>query len=275
MTAPLEFAQCYIEHGLSVHPLCGNKHQCTSSGKIPVDLSTGQHLASWQSHSMPSAEDIGQWRKSQVYDRANIGCLTGLVSGIIAIDLDGEEGVKMLFELAGDEKVTLSWHYLTGNGERLLYQYDPRVRNKTIKRESAVAHNQIDILTDGRQIVLPPSLHSNGRRYEWTRGSEPWNLPLAPAPQFIVDLTSEPARKPFECVDQSIYLDGAREGTRNKFMTSEIGWLMNRMRPGDDLRHIWMWVEAFNEMHMLPPIPEKELATVFRSITRREVRKGV
>ncbi len=170
MQAPnmLAAAFAYIEANLPVFPLhyptgngacsCGNP--CEKIGKHPMtphglkdattDPSTVQNW--WTKHPL-----------------ANIGMPTGSVSGLVVVDIDerhgGSESLKALEQRIGTLPSTLTSR--TGAGFHCFFKYP----GFTVKNGVAVLGPGIDIRGDGGYVVVPPSLHANGRRYEWTKGT--------------------------------------------------------------------------------------------------------
>jgi hypothetical protein len=46
--------------------------------------------------------------------------------------------------------------------------------------------------------------------------------------------------------------------------------LINRAKPADRAELLFSIVSDYNELHIEPPLPEKEVITIFRSIFRRD-----
>ena len=109
-----------VEFGLPIIPICSHDHQgaspqhiqrCKCPGKTPM-------IKGWQDHNMTSIVDIQSWDKS--FKHWNVGLPLGDASGYCGIDVDGDEGVKLLQEMSkGDLPST--WEFSTGAGHRLLY----------------------------------------------------------------------------------------------------------------------------------------------------------
>lgn len=99
------------------------------------------------------------WRQ---HPDANIGVVTGRISGIVVVDIDGPEGEAALAEF-GPLPATPTAR--TGRGRHLYYSYPP---DRTIRRHIRVRPG-LDVLGDGGYVVAPPSIHpETGRRYRWT-----------------------------------------------------------------------------------------------------------
>jgi len=117
-----------------------------------------------------------------------IGIVTGHVSGIFVLDFDGEEGQSLLNRLErehGASPPTVS-ALTPGGGIHLLFQH-PGIPVATRKH----ALPGLDIRGDGGFVVVHPSMHKNGRRYEWDADAHPEDVGIAAAPQWVIDLVSQ------------------------------------------------------------------------------------
>lgn len=175
---PLEAAAEYAALGLAVLPLCGPRHGCRHPGKVPVDLRTDRHLEGWQTRGVPTPEEVETWLSLPLGRRANLGCVMGRASGVVGVDVDGPEGEEGLRELSGGH-LPDTWEYQTRPGRRRLIYALP----EGVRIPSTRPRPKLEILSDGAQAVLPPSLHPLGHRYTWVPGRDPWTFgPPAPAP---------------------------------------------------------------------------------------------
>ncbi len=164
----LKFALKYLNQGLSVIPL-------RQEGKEP--------LIDWKEYQsrLPSEEEIRSWWAK--WPAANIGVVTGSISNLLVVDADGVEGINNLLKLGLASKVTS----LSGKGKHLWFKNDPTIRNSA----SQLAKG-LDIRAEGGYIVVPPSVHPNGRRYRWIQPLIPIrNLPLLPTHFVRVGTVSE------------------------------------------------------------------------------------
>jgi hypothetical protein len=130
------------------------------------------------------------WR---VTDR-NIGIATGAMSGIWILDIDpgGEDHLGRLEAEHG--KLPPTRNVITGSGGRhLWFKY-----TEPMQCSAGRVAPQIDVRGDLGYCVSPPSIHENGRRYEWFTDPA---APVAVAPEWLIALTrkkpliSERARK--------------------------------------------------------------------------------
>jgi hypothetical protein len=130
------------------------------------------------------AEEIVAW-----FDRhpdANVGIVTGKISGIVVIDIDvahgGPASVAELERAHGPLPVTIEAR--TGGGGRHLYYLHP---GRTQGNRAGLRPG-IDVRGDGGCVVAPPSIHPCGRRYAWAEGLAPGEHALAPLPGRLLGL---------------------------------------------------------------------------------------
>ena len=125
------------QRGFVLHPL---------KGKIPVKKE-------WQKLTA-TPDDIGE----HIEAGGNIGAVCGKASNITAIDLDSMLFASEIFNGAKIE--TLCAERTEGRGH-VYFRYNPKL--------PASKHHDlnIEILSDGNNIVLPPSKHPSGDLYHW------------------------------------------------------------------------------------------------------------
>lgn len=149
-------ALAYARAGVPVFPvfgiedgkcLCGKKN-CEHEGKHPV-VKGGFKEATIDS------DQIKQWWEE--YPKSNIG--SPLVEGLFALDFDGKKGKKAFEDLGLEEFETL--RATTGKGFHLYVHAELKAKND--------AMSGLDIRGggEGGYIILPPSRHVSGKRYQW------------------------------------------------------------------------------------------------------------
>jgi hypothetical protein len=120
----LKAALGYLGRGWAALAVCPPDHKdvppfhraaCSKPGKRPLGP-----WKTWQTRLPTLDEVVGQW---ELVPAANVGIALGPVSGLVGVDVDGEEGERILRELSGgDLPRTLT--FTTGRGRRLLYAID-------------------------------------------------------------------------------------------------------------------------------------------------------
>lgn len=120
---------------------------------------------------------------------ANVGVSTGNRSGLWVADLDGAAGRNSLAALeAKHERIENAPEVATGGGGfHVWFAYDARVR------QGARILPGLDARTDGGYVVAPPSIHPNGKPYQWLHGIPP-RPPLPEAPAWLVEVVKRTER---------------------------------------------------------------------------------
>jgi len=163
MNILLNTALMYAASGLSVIPLRPKE-------KTP--------LFPWTEFQkrIATESEIREWFVTT--PNANIGLVTGNISGLAVVDLDGPVGIANGVRMALPSTLTS----LTGEGRHLFYKYREGVCNSASKIAEGV-----DVRGERGYIVAPPSVHPNGKRYQWLGSVLSVNklrpfpdLPLAP-----------------------------------------------------------------------------------------------
>lgn len=166
-------------HGI-VNGRCTCSHdRCTTAGKHPR-IKKWQHAA-----STDPAIIRGWWKK---WPTANIGILTGRESGLVVIDVDPRNDGRL--EQDGDrwrvfsadrfvaELPATRVHRTGGGGWHAFFGYHPDVWSCDLAPG-------VEIKSDGRYVITPPSKHSLGGKYEILV-----DAPLAEMPAPVVLLAS-------------------------------------------------------------------------------------
>lgn len=159
------------------------KNHCDSPGKVPI--------FNWK-----YLQERRQVESLLVHDfkhhpNANVGVVLGPISSLIGIDVDhAARGRELLFVLSrGDLPVTPAFR--TGKGFRLLYSMPADGEVPVNGFVEGPEGARVEVLSQGRQTVMPPSLHANGKRYEWLKGRSCDEQPLAQLPHWARSLKAQ------------------------------------------------------------------------------------
>jgi bifunctional DNA primase/polymerase-like protein/AAA domain-containing protein len=125
---------------------------------IPLRPGEKTPLGTWQEFQKrkATAEEIKKWFLE--VPTANVGIVTGSISALAVIDLDGPSGLANGAALKLNSRLIS----LTGGGKQLFYKWREGICNS----QSEIAE-KIDVRGEGGYVVAPPSLHPNGKRYRW------------------------------------------------------------------------------------------------------------
>ena len=139
----LNYALKYLKLGLSI---------------IPLRPRSKEPLIAWTEFQKrrPAEEEIRSW--FQRWPNANLGIVTGTISGVVVIDLDGPEGIAQAQKLT----LTSAVVSITGNGKHLWYRAPKDIVQNAVKSLPG-----LDVRGEGGYVVVPPSIHESGRRYHF------------------------------------------------------------------------------------------------------------
>jgi hypothetical protein len=171
---------------------------------------------------------------------ANVGVVTGAVSGVVVLDADGPEGLASLKAL---NTPATTWLARTGKG---LHQWFAHPGVAIGNRAGLRPH--LDVRGDGGYVIAPPSLHASGRRYEWLM--PPGRTEPAPLPENVLALLTAPGpATPAAGV-------GIPQGQRNDTLYRLARSLIQRgLSPGA----LHLAVAEQNRTLGRPPLPDREV----------------
>lgn len=186
---------------------------------------------------------------------AGVGVVTGKVSNMVVLDIESDCPYPIEDLL---RRYPTQMYSRTGSGGyHLFYQYPTnvtRVANRVGIFERA------DLRTDGGFIVLPPTIHPSGGRYEWIKRGAPGAFPTA-----LLDLRSQPKVQNDGWITEA--LRGVSEGGRNDACARLAGYFFKKGINSDIVESLLMEWNERND----PPMPVHEVRTTIKSIERSHV----
>ncbi len=152
---------------------------------IPIIYGDKKPAIKWSEYQtkLVTLEQCKEWEGK----RYNVGIVTGAISGVFVLDVDGEAGAATLATLEaqhGSLPETLT--ATSGKGKHYYFPYpdDGRIiRNLAGQSVDGEVLEGLDVRGEGGYIIAPPSLHPNGKHYQWLN-----DLPPATAPDWLLDL---------------------------------------------------------------------------------------
>src|SRR3990170_8888798 len=129
---------------------------------IPVNADKKPAIPEWKPYQTkrPTEDELQEWFNNR--SKNNIAIVTGTISGIVIVDFDTPEAVK----LAKEKGFPLTPLVKTGKGDHAYCKYQEGIRNFQ-KRDDLPG---IDLRGEGGYVVAPPSIHKSGKVYEWVKG---------------------------------------------------------------------------------------------------------
>lgn len=254
-------ALAYARRGWPVFPLwwasfagvcaCREGSDCSSPAKHPL-------ITDCYEEATTNKQQITAWWHR--WPHANIGVATGKPSGFTVLDIDtnhgGDRAFWQLRSKYGTPEPTLV--SLTGGGGRhILWKWHPSHKCQQSIRPG------IDVRSTGGHIVMPPSLHGSGIRYEWHPKGHPRVVKIADPPPWI------------EHILNGVRLTGRRNGSLPKGPIAEGGrnralfrWACRFQRDELSDEELANRVHAMNTTQCKPPLDTKEVEKIIGSALR-------
>ncbi len=230
---------------------------------LPIEPRGKRPLVPWRpfQSGAASTDTVRQWFER--WPDANVGVVTGGISGLVVLDVDtghgGADSLAALEQEHGALPVTLE--AVTGGGGRHLYFRHPG--RPVVNRVGLRAG--LDLRGDGGCVVAPPSGHPSGRRYAWAARRSLDEVPLAPLPHWL-QVAVDSTRKGHPVAHwRSLVRDGVDEGQRNASLASLSGHLLGRDVDPEVVLELLL---AWNRVRCRPPLNDAEVARVVTSIAR-------
>ena len=161
----MDHALRYAARGRHVFPVHWPRDGVCSCGKPDCGKKSAKHplTPNGLTDATTNPEQIRNWWAQWPY--ANIGIVTGKVSGIVVVDVDPEKGgMESWVDLQDIHGRIDTLTSLTGGGGMHLWFQAPA---DELKSTAGTIAPGIDTRAEGGYVVAPPSLHISGQRYAW------------------------------------------------------------------------------------------------------------
>ncbi len=267
-SALLEAALSYASLGWRVIPLHGIVDgKCTCSGKGRCKPGKHPRMDGGYKRGTSAPEQIRKWWSD--WPDANVGVCTGLRSGIVVIDVDGDKGASSLEALEAEHgPLPATTTAVTGRG-RHIYLRIPQGRS--IPSRNGLRPG-IEMKSSGGYVVAPPSMHASGRRYHWD-GDPPESLDDTPvAPDWLCQVANQ---RKARSARRSGGDAGDREFTSGPGLIPDGRRNMTLMSIAGSLRRLGLSEEAIfaallveNEGRCRPPLDRDEVAEIARNVAK-------
>lgn len=222
LTNSVSHALQYAAKGFKVYPVqqphgtgcsCRAGTECESAGKHPHFVLGGLNSATL---------DPDIIRTLFGNSEANVGLLC---DNFFVLDGDGAKGLQELADLTAvhGELPRTPTAATGGGGEHYFFKADPRVTKNLTK----IQGKEIDVRCKGGMVVVAPSLHVSGRRYEWIVSPE--DCDLAVAPEWVIEFVTSSTKKSVSLSEFTVQdndlrtAPGAAEGSRNDQLCRLVG----------------------------------------------------
>lgn len=158
----LRYVTLYLEAGFSILPL---KTKPDTEGEKPAPY------ISWKEKQYIRAtmNEVNEWINK--WGNINIGIVTGRVSSLLVFDCEDEQTYKKLISVLGDFNKDLAdtATVQTGKGYHLYYRIDSNLLIPSRIKYEIFKDVIIDVSAEARYVFAPPSIHINGKQYQWIK----------------------------------------------------------------------------------------------------------
>lgn len=260
----------YERHRFSVVPLhtptqdggcsCGQP-DCDTPGKHP-------RLTSWKEYQRRRAtgQEIERWWTQ--WPDANIGIITGAVSRLVVVDIDGQQGKESLRGNRFPKTPVVT----TGRGLHVYLRHPGfECRNASDKWPDGNTYPGLDFRGDGGLVVAPPSLHVTGKQYAFCEGRSLNDVRLAPLPEWFATMLRNGPGKPATGGEAAEVGCTIPVGRRNATLTSLAGTMR---RVGFTQAAIEAALKTENAARCDPPLSEGEVSGIAASVGKYEPEAG-
>lgn len=113
---------------------------------------------------LPTIEEIESWWADTPW--ANIGLITGRLSGVVVFDCDSEDALEHI-KNKGIQTTPVAQS--SEDYKRHYYFKYPRGSQRIIRNVNGMTLHKIglDVRAEGGYVVIPPSVHKSGCTYQW------------------------------------------------------------------------------------------------------------
>jgi hypothetical protein len=235
---------------------CSRGTACTDPGKHPT---TPHGFNDASSDPERIADMFARWPGD------NVGHKSGRASGTVIIDVDPRDGgMETLGRLQAEHGYLppTRLHATGGGGFHYVLGYPEGVK----ELPSRTIGPGVEVKADGAGVVLPPSIHASGERYEVLI-----DAPLAPLPSWVAELVRE----------LRVLAGGAEQPTESRFKLPEniyetasprnrtlFDYGCSLRAHGWDHAAILAELRRVNAERCIPPMADYEVQKIARSVAR-------
>jgi len=221
-----------------------------------------QPYISWEKyqHELPSTNEINNWFSE--WPNAMIGIITGAISGITVIDIDGKQGLDTMEDLLPDDFRCPAVRSPRG-GRHLYFQYN----EKLVTRSRDLP--DIDTKSDGGLITAPPSVNADGKIYEWVDCFHIMRTPLPKVPQKYIEAVSSFREQRYPNLDIGDVNIEFSQGHRDETLFHVAYSLIKGGMQPENVEKVLINLSAVCN----PPFPKNEALIKVRSAVERAFKK--
>lgn len=237
---------------------------------IPLIPGEKRPLLDWKPYQAQAAteDQVRTWWTE--HPQANLGIVTGAVSNVVVLDVDGASGLETIKRLVAEgHQLPHTVRAITpgkGGGSHYFFRHPEGIVSNR-------AHNipglpGCDVRGDGGYVLAAPSVHPEGGVYQWAPGCASGEVELAEIPSWLTVLLQEPPAKQATATGGD-WLQGVPEGLRDATAAQVMGHLLAKGLPPAEAEE---WLLLWNSRNR-PPMDEAQVRKVARSIAQRDAKE--
>lgn len=238
-----------IEPGILKHAALGYRTAFEFS-VIPIIVRGKVPMIRWQDYqsALPEEGEILEWWTR--WPEANVGIVTGKISGITVVDVDTEAGFVALRKFMPELMLTPTAKTQKG-GRHLYFKYVPGLSNRVR------AMDGVDVRSEGGFVVAPPSEGERGS-YEWIDGMGLGQVEIEEMPDALVEALKQPAQTAGPAA-RVVTPESMAEGSRNDTVFHAA---LSLVKGGIATRGELLTLAIPIGRACQPPLPFKEIETI-------------
>lgn len=236
-------------------------------GLMPIPVKEKKSAISWGDYvdRVAPSSRVDEWFK-ETNAGYGVALITGPVSQTIVLDLDGKEALQ---HIKNNYFIPKTWMAKTRKGRHVYFKWSNDINVSTTIVELAGIKG-VDVRGRGGYVVAPPSYGI----YQWFNGYAPWEVELAPVPDWLKSLINKNREVPQPSSNRELkseqnswvtdLLDGVESGGRHAAFIKLAGYFLSK-HPEDIAEKFLM---DWNDKNS-PPMPVSEFRTQFADIAKR------
>ncbi len=232
----------------------------------------GPPKVSWKEYQKkkPTVEEVKEWWRK--CPDSGVAIVTGKINDLITLDIDPRHGG---LETIRDKEIPKTGTVRTGGGGLHYYFKYPELDEVQNFTGDNVGLPGIDLRGDGGIIYVPPQIHPSGNKYKFEEGLAPWEVRLAPAPTWLLDVikkhsvgSNNNSKSKNSKVDFGQKWQGANAGNRNNTCASLAGKLAHSGASQEEATAILIeWNKNNTDSNGNPnPLPQAEVVKTVSNI---------
>ncbi|SFJ15154.1 Bifunctional DNA primase/polymerase, N-terminal [Phyllobacterium sp. CL33Tsu] len=206
---PLDLALSYASQGFTVLPVNPvNKHALTKNWTNAT--------ANGVPGSSKDPDQVRTWWEQ--WPNACIGLRTGKINGFVVVDIDKHglsDGFKTIKAFEDVDPNSTATVLTAGDGNHIYYSYAGELKSMTLGEG-------VDFLAEGRMVIAPGSVRSDGRHYQFVNGRD--LTTLAPLPNSVLARLKRSAGQK-QLDTWSAKIEATREGDRHN-VVRDASWAL-------------------------------------------------